>query len=99
LAYSWLSDLVVAIHLAYAGFVVVGWFLAGRLGSFSSWTWITNLKFQIYHLLGTALVAVGTLCGITCPLIALENLLLEQGGRTGHQRSFIWAMDERPSVL
>ena len=88
MVYLWLSDLVAAIHLAYAGFVVFG-FLAVLLGLFFPWTWITNLKFRICHLLCTALVAVGALCGVTCPLTALENLLLEQGGRTGHQRSFI----------
>ena len=86
--YLWLADLVVAIHAAYAGFVLCG-FLAILLGWFFPWAWIRNLKFRTCHLLGTALVAVEALWGVTCPLTALENLLLEQGGRTGHQRSFI----------
>ncbi|MCI0423502.1 MAG: DUF2784 domain-containing protein [Acidobacteria bacterium] len=86
--YLWLSDLVVAIHLAYAGFVLFG-FLAILLGLFFPWAWIRNLKFRSCHLLCAALVAVEAFWGVTCPLTELENVLLEQGGRAGHQRSFI----------
>jgi polyferredoxin len=39
---------------------------------------------------------VEAFCGVTCPLTALENLLLQKGGRTVDQRSFMgrW-MNER----
>ncbi|MSO23551.1 MAG: DUF2784 family protein [Acidobacteria bacterium] len=88
LIYAWLSDLVVAVHLAYAGFVLFG-FLAILLGPFFPRAWIRNLTFRTCHLIGTVLVAVEALWGVTCPRTALENLLLEQAGRTGHERSFI----------
>jgi polyferredoxin len=88
LIYLWLADVVVAIHAAYAGFVLFG-FLAILLGLFFHWAWIRNLKFRTCHLLCTALVAVEAFWGVTCPLTSLENLLLQQGGRAVDQRSFI----------
>lgn len=86
--YLWLADIVVAIHAAYAGFVLCG-FLAILFGLFFPWAWIRNFKFRICHLLCTVLVAVEAFWGVTCPLTSLENLLLQQGGRTIDQRSFI----------
>lgn len=86
--YLWLADLVVAIHAAYAGFVVGG-LLVILLGRSFHWPWIENRTFRVCHLLCTALVAVEAFSGITCPLTTLENLLLQQGGRTADQRSFI----------
>ena len=90
--YLWLADIVVAIHASYAVFVLYG-FAAIALGWIFPWARIKNLKFRICHLLCTLLVAVEACSGITCPLTTLENLLLEQGGRTVDHRSFIgrWA--------
>jgi polyferredoxin len=88
LAYLWLADVVVAVHAAYAAFVLGG-FVAILLGWIVPWAWIRNFTFRICHLFCTALVAVEAFCGVTCPLTALENLLLQKGGRPVDQRSFI----------
>ena len=88
LIYLWLADLVVAVHVAYAAFVVFG-FLTILLGVFVPWPWIRSLKFRTCHLVCTALVAVESFWGVTCPLTALENLLLERGGRSSGHRTFV----------
>ncbi len=88
LIYSLLADLVVAIHLGYACFVLFG-FLAVFLGILKRWTWTRNPPFRISHLACTALVAAEAAMGVTCPLTTLENNLLRTAGETGYDRSFI----------
>jgi uncharacterized protein DUF2784 len=88
LIYLWLADLVVAVHLAYAAFVALG-LLAILVGVFVPWPWVRNFKFRTCHLIFTALVAVESFWGVTCPLTALENLLLQQGGRSVGHRTFV----------
>lgn len=86
--YLWLADLVVSVHLAYAGFVLFG-FLAIVLSPVLRWTWPLNPAFRMLHLACIALVAAESVCGTTCPLTILENYLLRAGGRAGYERSFI----------
>lgn len=86
--YLWLADLVVAVHLAYAAFVLFG-FLAILLGLLRDWRWIRNLKFRLAHLLCTGLVGVEAIMGATCPLTELENHLLREAGQAGYERSFM----------
>jgi hypothetical protein len=88
LVYLWLSDLVVALHLAYAAFVLFGFF-AILLGSVFHWSWVRNGSFRTVHLLCIGLVALEALWGVTCPLTELENYFLNEGGKAGHERSFI----------
>ncbi len=84
----WLADLVVLVHLAYAGFVLFG-FLAILVGSARHWTWTRNLRFRVIHLFCTVLVGAESVLGTTCPLTALENDLLRKGGKAGYERSFV----------
>ncbi len=86
--YAWLADLVVAIHLAYAGFVLFG-FLAILLGAMFHWSWPLNPTFRSLHLACIVLVAVESVWGATCPLTALENYLLRAGEQANDQPSFI----------
>jgi hypothetical protein len=84
----WLADLVVFVHVAYAGFVLFG-FLAILLGMVRHWAWTRNFRFRVMHLVCTVLVGVESVLGATCPLTTLENDLLRRGGQAGYERSFV----------
>ena len=83
-----LSDLVVAIHLGYAAFVLVGLVLI-LLGAALGWRWIRQPAFRWVHLGCIALVAIEAAVGQICPLTLLENWLLIVSGQAGYGRSFI----------
>lgn len=83
-----LSDLVVAVHLGYAGFVVVG-FLLILAGAVLGWRWIRSRVFRLVHLGCISLVAIEAIVGQICPLTLLENWLLVAAGQEGYQRTFI----------
>ncbi|MEW5974683.1 MAG: DUF2784 domain-containing protein [Acidobacteriota bacterium] len=86
--YSVLADLVVVVHLAYAGFVLFG-FVAVLLGRIRGWRWTRQRMFRWTHLICTAFVAVEAVFGLTCPLTVWENQLLRAAGESGYDRSFI----------
>ena len=85
---SHLSDLVVAIHLAYASFVLVGFILI-LAGALFGWRWIRNRVFRWVHLGCIGVVAVEAVVGQICPLTLLENWLLVGSGQSGYERTFI----------
>jgi len=70
--YDTLADLVVTIHAAYIGFVVLG-FTAIVLGSAMGWRWARNLYFRVAHLAAILLVCLEALIGVSCLLTTLEN--------------------------
>jgi hypothetical protein len=84
----WLADLVVLVHLAYAGFVLFG-FLAIVVGTVRHWAWTRNLRFRVIHFVCAVLVGLESVLGATCPLTTLENDLLQRGGKAGYERSFV----------
>jgi hypothetical protein len=69
-----LADLVVALHVAYIAYVVVGQALivAGLIGR---WQWIRNFWFRASHLLMISIVAVESIFAFECPLTTWENEL------------------------
>jgi hypothetical protein len=69
--YGLLADVVVALHLAYVGFVVFGQ-LAIFLGVLLRWQWIRNPWFRWVHLAMITIVAVEAILDITCPLTTWE---------------------------
>ncbi len=83
-----LSDLVVAFHLAYVGFVAVG-FLLILVGAALKWAWTLNRWFRYLHLGAIALVDAEALVGLICPLTLLENWLLIGSGQAGGERTFV----------
>lgn len=85
---TFVSDLVVAFHLAYVGFVAVGFVLI-MVGAALKWTWIFNRWFRYLHLGAIALVAAEALVGLICPLTLLENWLLIGSGQAAKERTFI----------
>ncbi|MFB0516052.1 MAG: DUF2784 domain-containing protein [Candidatus Neomarinimicrobiota bacterium] len=85
---SFLTDVVVFIHLGYASFVLVGFMLI-LAGAVLGWRWIRNRVFRWVHLGCIALVAVEAVVGQICPLTLLENWLLVRSGGVGYERTFI----------
>ena len=72
------AALVVVVHMGYLAYMVFGGFLA--LHRFA-WLWP--------HIVSTVYSVYVTVTGFRCPLTALEKWLLERGGRTPYEGSFI----------
>jgi len=75
----WIADAIVAVHLAYVAFVVLGE-LGILLGVWRRWLWIRRPWLRRVHLVCAWIPALEGLAGITCPLTALENALREGEG-------------------
>jgi hypothetical protein len=76
--YHLLTDLILLIHIAFVGFVLLGGLLA------LIWRPVTWL-----HLPAAAWGAIVELSGWICPLTPLENWLREQAGESGYRGDFI----------
>ena len=72
------AELVVAVHMAYLGYMVFGGFLALR---WFGWIWP--------HMVSTVYSVYVTTTSFTCPVTRLEKWLLEAGGKTPYEGSFI----------
>ena len=78
MAYRWLADATVALHLAFIVFAVLGAFLVARD---VRWAWL--------HLPALAWVAWLEFTGAICPLTPLENMLRARAGDAGYAGGFI----------
>ncbi len=80
MGYAYLADVVVAVHLAFAAFVVVGELviLVGRL---CRWGGVRNFWFRSLHLLAIGVVAFEAMSNIACPLTTWEYDLRERAGQ------------------
>lgn len=65
--YAVLADIVLAAHVAYVSFVILGQ-LAVFAGIVFKWEWIRNPWFRLTHLLMIAIVAFQALIDVYCPL-------------------------------
>lgn len=74
------ADLVVAIHVAYVAYVILGQFVI-ILAAPMNWKWARNPWFRFTHLLAIAIVAVEAIQGWPCPLTVWEGQLRELGGQ------------------
>lgn len=80
MGYGLCADLVVAIHLAYVAYVIVGQ-LVIIAGAAMKWQWVRNPWFRFTHLLAIAIVAVEAIKGWPCPLTVWEAQLRELAGQ------------------
>jgi hypothetical protein len=88
MGYTILADLIVAVHLGYVAFVVVGELLI-VLGLLLGWRWVRNPWFRWLHLLAIAVVAAETIVHINCPLTDWEDGLRAAAGQTVEEGTFI----------
>jgi hypothetical protein len=86
--YGFLADLVVAIHVGYVGYVVVGQLIIW-LGLACKWSWVRNPWFRWTHLLAILLVAGEAAFNIMCPLTAWEANLRRLAGQTATEGTFV----------
>lgn len=78
--YRFGADAVVALHLAYVSFIVIGQ-VAILLGSALKWRCVGNPWFRLGHLTAIAVVALEAVGGIACPLTVWEDHLRRLGGQ------------------
>jgi hypothetical protein len=86
--YAVLADGVVAVHVAYVAFIVLGQLLI-LLGAACRWRWVRNFWFRVTHLVAIAIVAVEAAFDYTCPLTSLEYTLRDWAGEQPSAESFI----------
>jgi hypothetical protein len=72
------ADLVVAVHLAFLGYVLLGGFLGLR-----------DVRWLLPHLLAVAWGVVGVESAHGCPLTSLEKWFIEQSGGVPYDGPFI----------
>lgn len=86
-AWFW-ANVIVAIHVAYVSFVVIGALLV-LAGWICRWQWVRNPWFRNIHLLMIAIVVVEGALGITCPLTTWELALRDAAGWGRYDGDFI----------
>ncbi len=86
-----LADLVVAVHVGYVAFVVVGQILI-LIGVWRRWGWVRNRWFRCLHLLAILIVAGEALFNVTCPLTTWEARLRQAAGQQVSQGTFVGNM-------
>jgi hypothetical protein len=72
--YHVLADIVMAAHVAYVSFVVLG-LLAILIGLALRWKWVRNPWFRWIHLLMISIVGMEAVMGVQCPLTTWEHEL------------------------
>jgi uncharacterized protein DUF2784 len=89
--YGIVADLIVAVHVAFVAYVVLGQLviLAGML---ARWSWVRNLWFRCSHLLAIGIVALETVVGVSCPLTLWEQNLRSAAGQPVSEATFIGRM-------
>ena len=88
MSHSFLADLIVAIHVGYVSFVVLG-LLAVLLGAVLGWGWVRNRWFRLLHCLAIVFVALEAIGGMPCPLTVWEDQLRRAAGQTVTDGTFI----------
>jgi hypothetical protein len=86
--YSILADVIVAAHLAYVSYVLVGQVLI-VLGWILKWGWVRNLWFRVTHLAMILVVAIESIFQIECPMTTWEYDLRSLAQQEATEGSFI----------
>lgn len=86
--YSILADAILIIHFAFVVFVVAGFALI-LIGLLSSWLWIHNHVFRLFHLTAIGIVVLQAWFGQLCPLTLWENEFRRRAGESGYGDSFV----------
>ncbi len=88
MVYTLLADIVVAFHVVYVAYVILGE-LVILLGLAFRWDWIRNRWFRLTHLGAILIVAFEAVAGIPCPLTVWEDSLRVMAGETVTEGTFI----------
>jgi hypothetical protein len=88
MGYGFWADVVVAVHVAYVSFVLLGQ-VAILVGVARKWGWVRNPWFRLAHLVAISVVALEALAGLTCPLTEWEDYLRRVAGQEVTGGSFV----------
>lgn len=88
LAYQFLADAVLTLHVAIVVFVVGG-LVAVLAGNWRGWRWVNRFWFRLSHLAAIGVVVAESWVGAVCPLTTLEMWLRVQAGAGTYGGSFI----------
>ena len=88
LPYQTLADVVLALHVAVAAFIVGGLVLI-VVGNLCGWRWVNALWFRLAHLAAIIFVVAEAWIDFTCPLTSVEMWLREKAHAEIYDGSFI----------
>ena len=88
LSYRVAADLVLAVHVGFVLFVVLGLVLT-LIGGVRRWRWVRNPWFRLGHLLSIGVVVAQAWLGQICRLTTLEMALRSRAGDAVYTGSFI----------
>lgn len=86
--YGFLADLMVAIHVGYVAYVLVGEVLI-LVGWWRGWGWVRNFWFRVTHLFAIGIVVVEEAVGMRCPLTVWEEWLRVKAGQPVTGETFV----------
>ncbi len=88
MGYSLVADAIVAVHVAYVSYVVLGQLLIW-FGLALRWMWVRNPWFRWTHLIMIVIVGGEAMLDIECPLTRWERHFRELAGQETSGTSFI----------
>jgi len=88
LPYQILADVVLALHVAVAAFVVGGLVLI-VVGNLRGWRWVNVLWFRLAHMAAIAIVVTEVWIDVVCPLTSFEMWLREKAHTASYAGSFV----------
>ena len=86
--YSLLADIVVAIHIAYVAYIILGLVLI-LVGFKRKWRWIRNPWFRLTHFAAVLIVILELIFKTTCPLTVLELKFRLLAGQPVSEATFV----------
>jgi len=86
--YSLLADLIVALHVAYVAYIIVGLVLI-LVGLWRKWGWVRNPWFRLTHFAAILIVVLELIFKTSCPLTVWEVELRALAGQPVSEATFI----------
>ena len=83
-----LANVVLAVHVALAAFVVAGLLLI-VVGNLGHWRWVNDVRFRVAHVAAIGIVVAESWLGFVCPLTSLEMWLRSRAGEASYGGGFI----------
>ena len=86
--YRMAADAVLAVHVGFVAFVVIGLVLV-LVGGLRGWGWVRGRIFRALHLLAIGYVVLESWFGVRCPLTVWEMALRRRAGDATYGGDFI----------
>ena len=86
--YSLLADIVLAIHLAYVAYILLGLVLIW-VGLRRKWDWVRSPWFRLTHLAAILIVVLELILKTACPLTVWESSLRSLAGQPVSEATFV----------